>query len=63
MCQQALTLGVTCEEGFVPMDSELFISQVKAQPLQQSFQDGRVVQWQSVIVLHKTKASRRWLLA
>jgi SRSO17 transposase len=41
MGQQVLTLGVTCEEGFVPLDSELFISQVKAQPLQQSFQDGR----------------------
>lgn len=30
MGQQVLTLGVTCEEGFVPLNSELFISQANA---------------------------------
>ena len=41
MGQQMLTLGLVGEEGFVPLDSELFISQSKAQSLQQPFQDGR----------------------
>jgi hypothetical protein len=30
MGQQVLTLGLSCDEGFVPLDSELFISQTKA---------------------------------
>lgn len=41
MGQQVLTLGLNGEEGFVPLDSELFISQTKAQTLHQPFQDGR----------------------
>lgn len=41
MGQQVLTLGLSCEEGFVPLDSELFISQTKARELHQPFQDGR----------------------
>ncbi len=41
MGQQVLTLGLSCEEGFIPLDSELFTSQVKAQPLVHSFKDGR----------------------
>ena len=41
MGQQVLTLGFSCEEGFVPLDSELFISATKAQGLHQPFQDGR----------------------
>ncbi len=41
MGQQVVTLGLSCEEGFVPLDSELFISQSKAQGLHQPFRDGR----------------------
>lgn len=41
MGQQMLTLGLAGEEGFVPLDSELFISQSKAQFLPQPFHDGR----------------------
>lgn len=41
MGQQVLTLGLSCDEGFVPLDSELFISQTKATELHQSFKDGR----------------------
>ena len=41
MGQQVLTLGLSCEEGFVPLDSELFTSQTKAQSLPQPFKDGR----------------------
>ncbi len=41
MGQQVLTLGLSCEAGFVPLDSELFTSQTKAQSLPQPFKDGR----------------------
>lgn len=41
MGQQVLTLGLSCEEGFVPLDSELFISRTKAQELPNHFQEGR----------------------
>ena len=41
MGQQVLTLGLSCAEGFVLLDSELFISQTKAQGLNQPFEDGR----------------------
>jgi hypothetical protein len=43
MGQQVLTLGLSCEEGFVPLDSELFISQTKAIELQKPFEDGRSI--------------------
>jgi len=43
MGQQVLTLGLSGEEGFVPLDSELFISATKAQALHQPFRDGRSV--------------------
>jgi SRSO17 transposase len=43
MGQQVLTLGLSCEEGFVPLDSELFISQTKAIPLHEAFEDGRSI--------------------
>jgi SRSO17 transposase len=43
MGQQVLTLGLSCAEGFVPVDSELFISAVKAQGLHPAFRDGRSV--------------------
>ena len=41
MGQQVLTLGLSGEEGFVPLDSELFISAAKAKTLHQPFKDGR----------------------
>jgi len=41
MGQQVLTLGLSCDEGFVPLDSELFISQTKAIELHAPFEDGR----------------------
>ena len=43
MGQQVLTLGLSCEEGFVPLDSELFISQTKAIGLRDDFDDGRSI--------------------
>jgi hypothetical protein len=43
MGQQVLTLGLSCCEGFVPLDSELFISATKAQVLHQPFIDGRSI--------------------
>jgi SRSO17 transposase len=43
MGQQVLTLGLCGAEGFLPLDSELFISATRAQDLHQPFQDGRSV--------------------
>lgn len=43
MGQQILTLGLSCAEGFVPLDSELFISATKAQSLRTPFVDGRSI--------------------
>jgi len=43
MGQQILTLGLSSAEGFVPVDSELFISGSKVQALHQPFRDGRSV--------------------
>ncbi|HUL10788.1 MAG TPA: transposase [Methylococcaceae bacterium] len=43
MGQQVLTLGLSSEAGFVPLDSELFISATRAQALHQPFRDGRSV--------------------
>jgi len=41
MGQQLLTLGLSCEDGFVPLDNELFTSKIKAQGLTESFKDKR----------------------
>ncbi len=41
MGQQVLALGLSCEEGFVPLDSELFISQTKVIALPEPFKDDR----------------------
>jgi hypothetical protein len=43
MGQQVLSLGLSCDEGFVPLDSELFISQTKAIELHEPFEDGRSI--------------------
>jgi SRSO17 transposase len=56
MGQQILTLVLAGKEGFVPLDSELFISQSKAQSLQQPFHDGRnTVAKRYRIAQHQTK--------
>ena len=43
MGQQVLNLGLSCEYGYVPLDSEIFISNVKAQGLHKAFKDGRSI--------------------
>ena len=43
MGQQILTLGVANDEQFVPVDNEIFISQVKEQALDYKFADGRSI--------------------
>ncbi len=43
MGQQVLNLGLSCEHGYVPLDSEIFISDVKAQGLHQKFKDARSI--------------------
>jgi len=43
MGQQVLTLGLSSAEGFVLVDSELFISKKMTQALHQPFRDGRSV--------------------
>jgi SRSO17 transposase len=56
MGQQVLTLGLGCAEGFVPLDSEIFISETKAQGLHQKFLDGRsVVAKRYRVALDQTK--------
>lgn len=41
MRQQVLTLDLSRSEGFVPLDSGLFINETKTQPLYQPFLDGK----------------------
>jgi SRSO17 transposase len=43
MGQQVLMLGMSQSSGFVPVDSELFISQTKALALNEPFNDGRSI--------------------
>lgn len=43
MGQQVLTLGLSGEDGFVPLDSELFTSEVRVRGLHQPFKDGRSI--------------------
>jgi len=43
MGQQVLTLGLATEEVFLPVDSQLYISQVKAKELIRPYKDGRSV--------------------
>ena len=43
MGQQVLTLGLATEETFLPLDSQIYISQVKAQELIKPYKDGRSV--------------------
>jgi SRSO17 transposase len=41
MGQQVLSLGLSCVQGFVPIDSELFTGQTNVQGLPMPFKDGR----------------------
>jgi SRSO17 transposase len=43
MGQQVLTLGLSCAEGFVPIDSELFTGKTNVVDLQAPFKDGRSI--------------------
>ncbi len=43
MGQQVLTLGLATEEAFLPLDSQIYISQTKARKLIKPYQDGRSV--------------------
>ncbi|MBL3619315.1 MAG: transposase [gamma proteobacterium endosymbiont of Lamellibrachia anaximandri] len=43
MGQQVLTLGLATEEAFLPLDSQIYISQVKARELIKPHKDGRSV--------------------
>ena len=42
MGQQVLTLGLSCAQGFVPIDSELFTGQTNVVGLHAPFKDGRI---------------------
>lgn len=43
MGQQVLTLGLATEESFLPLDSQIFISEKRVQPLTKPYRDGRSV--------------------
>lgn len=43
MGQQVLTLGLATEEAFRPLDSQIYVSQVKARELIKPYKDGRSV--------------------
>jgi SRSO17 transposase len=56
MGQQVLTLGLSCEDGFVPLDNELFTSKVKIQALAAPFKDGRnTIAKRHQLAIHQTK--------
>ncbi len=43
MGQQVLTLGLATEDAFLPLDSQIYVSQVKARELIKPYHDGRSV--------------------
>lgn len=43
MGQQVLTLGLATDEAFLPLDSQIYVSQVKARKLIKPYKDGRSV--------------------
>jgi hypothetical protein len=43
MGQQVLTLGLATDEAFLPLDSQIYISQVKARALINPYKDGRSI--------------------
>lgn len=54
MGQQVLTLGVSCAQGFVPIDSELFTGKTNVVGLPAPFKDGR-----SIVALRHRAALRQ----
>jgi SRSO17 transposase len=59
MGQQVLTLGLSCAEGFVPIDSELYTSAKKAQGLPVPFADGRSIAAKRFLVAQKQTKPQR----
>jgi SRSO17 transposase len=59
MGQQVLTLGLSCAEGFVPIDSELYTSAKKAQGLPVPFTDGRSIAAKRFLVAQKQTKPQR----
>ena len=59
MGQQVLTLGLSCAEGFVPIDSELYTSATKAQGLPVPFADGRSIAAKRFLVAQKQTKPQR----
>jgi SRSO17 transposase len=56
MGQQVLTLGLSCAQGFVPIDSELFTGQTNVVGLPSPFKDGRsIVALRHRAALNQTK--------
>ena len=56
MGEQVFTLGLATESAFLPLDSEIFISQTKVQPLRYPFNDKRCIpagRYQDVVQLSK----------
>ena len=43
MGQQVLTLGLATEEAFLPVDSQVYVSQTNAKPLNRPYKDGRSI--------------------
>lgn len=43
MGQQVLTLGLTTDEVFLPLDSQIYVSQTKAKALNKPYKDGRSI--------------------
>ena len=54
MGQQVLTLGLSCAQGFVPVDSELFTGKTNVMDLSAPFKDGRSI----AAVRHRSAVSQ-----
>ena len=56
MGQQVLTMGMATESAFLPIDSQIYVSDKKAQPLRKPFKDGRSIASQRYLeATQKTK--------
>jgi SRSO17 transposase len=61
MGQQVLTLGLSCAQGFVPIDSELFTGKTKVQGLEAPFNDARstvALRYRAAVKLTKPEMAR-----
>ena len=64
MGEQVLTLGLATESAFLPLDSEIFISQTKAQPLRHPFKDKRSIaagRYQDAVQLSKLEMAEQMI--